>query len=237
MKRAAILLCCCLVAPTFGYGVGAAIAQSDTRIASLAWAPGARLPVVISPGNSVTLVFAPSEMIETVSVDDPGAVQVVPSSNGDSLLIHTLRALPPTGMAVETNRRSYRFSLIPATDTAVPYLVRMTYSSAPPQGLFMTPASSAEAPTVPPGIWKLSGTRAIQPSAISDDGVHTYIRWSRDQLIPAVFAVNDVGGEEMVDGYMRDDVFTIDRVNRSLVFRIDRARANAVRVADRGKKP
>lgn len=234
MKRVGVLLCLGVLAPALAWGTGA-IAQNDGRIASLAWVQGARLPVVISPGNSVTLVFAPSEKIDSVTVDDPGAVQVVPSSNGDSLVIHTLRALPPTGMAVETDRHSYRFSLVPAGDASVPYLVRMTYPG-PAQGLFMTPTSPVEAPTVPPGTWKLSGARALQPAAISDDGVHTYIHWSRDQLIPAVFAVNDVGGEEMVDGYMRGDVFTIDRVNRSLVFRIDRAHANALRVPPKGKK-
>lgn len=85
MKRAWLILGCILAASGI---VASAHAQglSDPRIASLAWAANARLPLAISPGNSVTVIFASSEKILTVTVDDPGAVQVTPSNNGDSLV-------------------------------------------------------------------------------------------------------------------------------------------------------
>jgi type IV secretion system protein VirB9 len=42
-----------------------------------------------------------------------------------------------------------------------------------------------------------------------------------------VFGIGFNGEEEVVDGYMRDGVFTIDRVYGELVFRIDKKRARA----------
>lgn len=82
--------------------------------------------------------------------------------------------------------------------------------------------------------YKLSGEKSLRPSRIGDNGVHTYIEWSEDQALPAVFAVNALGEEEMVDGYMRQDIFTIDRVHQRLVFRIGKKLAKAERVIDQG---
>ena len=64
-----------------------------------------------------------------------------------------------------------------------------------------------------------------------DDGVRVYMRWSPEQELPAVFSLNSRGQEEMVDGYMREGVFTIDRINTRLVFRIDKRVARAERKA------
>ena len=107
---------------------------------------------------------------------------------------------------------------------------------------FINQASANDEPSVGSGLtstaamtdYKLSGEKSLRPSRIGDDGVHTYIEWSEDQALPAVFAVNALGEEEMVDGYMRQDVFTIDRVHQRLVFRIGKKLAKAERVIRQG---
>ena len=78
--------------------------------------------------------------------------------------------------------------------------------------------------------YRVTGEKALRPESIRDDGVHTYLIWHPDQALPAVFAINASGDEEIVDGYMRDGVFTIDRVYAKLVFRIDRKTAKAERL-------
>jgi type IV secretion system protein VirB9 len=78
--------------------------------------------------------------------------------------------------------------------------------------------------------YRLSGDRALWPVEIGDDGIHTYIVWSEEQSLPAVFAINAIGREEMVDGYMRQGIFTIDRIYEKLVFRIDKKAAKAKRI-------
>ena len=80
------------------------------------------------------------------------------------------------------------------------------------------------------GRYRVSGAVELRPVRISDDGTHTYIVWAPDQALPAVFAVSPAGAEEMVDGYMRNDVFTIDRIQPQLVFRIDKKLARAKRI-------
>lgn len=78
--------------------------------------------------------------------------------------------------------------------------------------------------------YRLSGDRALRPVEIGDDGIHTYIVWSEEQSLPAVFGINAIGKEEMVDGYMRQGIFTIDRIYEQLVFRIDKKAAKAKRI-------
>lgn len=77
--------------------------------------------------------------------------------------------------------------------------------------------------------YRLSGERALHPTRIGDDGERTYLEWSDEQALPAVFAINAFGEEEMADGYMRDGIYTIDRVYERLVFRIGRNTAKAFR--------
>lgn len=222
--RLAALALLALASPALGQ------TGSDSRVASLTWSPGARLPIAILPGNSVMVVFSPLEKVQTISLDDPHAVQAIASSSGDSITLHTLRALPPTGMSVKTDQRSYEFVLQPAQSAPVPYMVRMSYQAALP---VQAPAGAAVS-----GIagYKVSGAPALRPMAMNDDGARMYIRWSQDQLIPAVFAVNDVGGEEMVDGYMRGDVFVIDRVHRRLIFRFDKAAMKVVKIEEKARR-
>ena len=90
-------------------------------------------------------------------------------------------------------------------------------------------------PPAPMVGYKLSGEKSLRPVQIGDDGVHMYLQWSADQALPAVFAINPQGGEEMVDGFMREGVFTIDRVYPELVFRIDKKAAKAVRIIPKRK--
>ena len=78
--------------------------------------------------------------------------------------------------------------------------------------------------------YRVSGEKSLQPWRINDDGVHMYLEWSDEQALPAVFALNAIGEEEIVDGYMRQGIFTIDRVHVRLVFRIGKKRARAERV-------
>ena len=83
--------------------------------------------------------------------------------------------------------------------------------------------------------YRMSGARDLRPVSVGEDGAKTYITWGADQAIPAVFAVDPAGKEEMVDGYVRSGTYTIDRVCNELVFRMDRQLARAKRIAVRGR--
>jgi type IV secretion system protein VirB9 len=72
--------------------------------------------------------------------------------------------------------------------------------------------------------------------AISDDGLRTYIEWRAQQAIPAVFAIDERGDHRLVDGHVRDGLYVIDAVHRTLVFRLDRQTARASRNRTRSRE-
>lgn len=95
------------------------------------------------------------------------------------------------------------------------------------------PASDAAIPDAPrsaPARYRLSGDKSVMPIGISDDGRKTTIAWSKAQALPVVFALGAHGQEEVVNGYMRQDRYVIDRVFDALVFRIDKDVARAQRI-------
>lgn len=111
----------------------------------------------------------------------------------------------------------------------------LTFGSACAQEVTaLDPVPAVSGVTIPPseGRYRLSGERALRPAQIADDGIHTYIIWTEQQALPAVFAISPTGTEEMVDGYMRQGVFTIDRIHQKLVFRIDKKAAKAERIGN-----
>jgi type IV secretion system protein VirB9 len=83
------------------------------------------------------------------------------------------------------------------------------------------------------GNYRLSGSAALRPSRIWDDGLRTYIVWRAEVELPAVFSIGSDGREMLVDGGIRGDLYVLDRVHTMLVFRIDRSVAKARRMAVR----
>lgn len=96
-------------------------------------------------------------------------------------------------------------------------------------------ATPGQRATAPAPQYRLSGEKALLPARIEDDGERTFLAWSAEQSLPAVFGIGANGEEEVVDGYMREDVFTIDRVYGELVFRVDRKIARAKRMIARAR--
>lgn len=210
-------------APLFAQVRPQAEPGADPRIQSVAYVPNQVILLEGAPGYQITMELSPDERVETVAVGDSSSWQVNANRRGDLLFIKALIGGVSTNMTVITNVRTYNFELSPVSSTQMAYSVRFNY---PPPA----PAEEELADAAAEGRYRLGGDRALRPSEISDDGVHTYIRWPRDRALPAVYAVTDSGQEMLVNGMMRaDDLFVIDSVTRKLVFRIDGEVATATR--------
>ena len=198
-------------------------ALSDPRVRTVAWQQDGLIPLTIEPGSSLTVILPASERITNVTVGDTSAFHVSVSGAGDSMFVKPLATFARTNMTVMTDARRYLFALDSSGGPGSPYVVQLSYPAAQ--------SARAQDPTfvLAEGAWKVTGARSLRPAVIRDDGVKTYIEWAPDQALPAVFAINASGGEEVVDGYMRDTVFVIDRVHSKLVFRIDSHTAVAKR--------
>ncbi len=200
-----------------------AIPGGDPRFQTVAYAPNQVVLLEGAPGYQVTLELSPDEKAETIAIGDSTAWQVTPNRRGDLLFIKAVSGAS-TNMTVMTNVRTYLFDLSAGSPNSMAYTVRFTYPPPPAAAEEDLADSAAE------GRYRLGGDKALRPSEISDDGVHTYIRWPRDRALPAVYAVTDNGQEMLVNGMMReDDLFVIDSISRKLVFRIDGNVATATR--------
>ncbi|HEV2817236.1 MAG TPA: TrbG/VirB9 family P-type conjugative transfer protein [Allosphingosinicella sp.] len=200
----------------------------ESRVQTVEWHADQVVPLQVAAGYQLMVEFAADERIESVAVGDSGAWQVTPNRSGDRVFVKPLQGNLSTNLTVVTSARTYTFELSPlyGPSADMPYVVRFTY-----------PAADATAEAEPAGAmagrYRLSGARALRPSRISDDGIHTYIEWPREAALPAVYALDERGRESLVNGMMRDDLFVIDAVVPRLVFRIDRDVARAERVAER----
>lgn len=199
----------------------------NPRLQTVDWVEGQEVILTALPATGLTVVLEPGEAIERVAVSNESAASVRISSERDSFLLMPRGDVSDLSLLVQTDRRSYPFRVQTEAGLMAAYLVRFTYG---PQTEPQKPPQAAGAPGE---IWayRVKGDRSVQPAAISDDGARTTIVFAPDQALPAVFAIGSTGEEEVVNGYMRDDRFVIDRVHTELVFRIDKARAVARRAA------
>lgn len=229
--RALLIMLLALSTPVVAQTSAAPGGVSDPRVQTLAYDAGQVVRLRVAVNYQLTLILSPDERVENVAVGDSEAWQVTLNQQGDALFLKPLRSNNTTNMTIITDARVYSFELSsafgPAADT--PFTVRFVYPGA---------TASVPGPEARPGIgrYRLSGARALRPEGIDDDGIKTYIEWRPQQVLPAVFAIDERGDETLLDGHMRDDQFVIDGVHRALIFRLEHqtARASRLRVrADR----
>jgi type IV secretion system protein VirB9 len=197
----------------------------DPRIQTVLYDPNQVIQLQVAVGYQLTLEFGADERIETVAVGDSAAWQVTPSKRGDHLFIKAGQGGAATNMTVITDARSYSFVLNPAYGLApdMAFTVRLRFQAP------ATAATVAADTAIGDGRYRLSGARALRPSAIDDDGVHTYIEWGSRQAMPAVFELDADDRETLVNGMMRDGTYVIDSVSNRLLFRLDARMAYATR--------
>jgi len=226
MRRARI----CLAALLLGLTPPAAaemlptIGAGDPHIQSVLYDETQVILLRVAAGYALTLAFSPDERIETVTLGNGDAWQVQSNRRADHLVVKAGAGAPETNMTVITDARSYNFKLAgSAPGPDLPYLVRFTY---PP------PTVEVGAVQLEQGRYRVRGSRALRPAAISDDGQSTTILWPTDITLPAVYQVDAAGNEALVNGLMREDAYVIEGVHPALIFKRGRAKATATRLSD-----
>lgn len=214
------------IASTASAQVVPVASREEPRVHVARYAEGQPVDLQTASGENMTIILAPGERIASINISNPGVYQAAISEARDSLTLHTSMELyqgaPAANgtMSIATDQRTYQFQLSSRRGVAAPYVLRFTYGAS-------DRASARPKPSNSSGQYKLSGNKVLRPLSVKSDGAKTYVQWSPDQPLPAVFALDRLGNEEMVDGYMREGVLTVDRVHDHLVFRIDDAKAEA----------
>lgn len=205
--------------------------MDDPRLQTIAYDPSRAVRLVAFPGANLTVMLLPGEQIDRAVLSEGGTFDVRVTASNDSLNIVSLRPDAAATLLVDTSQRRYEFKLETGEGLAAAFLVRVVQPRVPPMSA-LPAVPIDQAPLT--GEYQLSGERDLRPARIGDDGQRTYIEWGEYQSLPAVFGIGPTGEEEVVDGYMRDGRFTIDRVYAELVFRIDRKKAAARRLGGLG---
>lgn len=200
------------------------------RIQTADWRPGEALVLTALPQTALTVMLEPGETIQRATLGGSPAWEVAVSAEADSFQITPFAGAEPANLTVQTDRRAYNFLLETGDGIQAAYLVRLQFGGGTP----VPPLQSGQSPTDLTGLdwsYRLRGDPSVRPASIRDNGAKTVIEYAPGQALPAVFAIGPTGDEEVVDGYMRDGLFVIDRVHEELVFRIDKAKATARRGA------
>jgi type IV secretion system protein VirB9 len=196
----------------------------DSRLQLIVCKPNTPLRVIAFPDANITLVFDLSERVKRVIVSDSNVVHAAVSADAGAIILSPMGPDIAASLVVTTNIREYRFDLETGGSPAAAVLARIVSETTE------TEFSGRAEQNTRAWDYKLSGDKIVQPAKVSDDGTKTFIGWYPNQVLPAVFGIGPTGEEEIVAGYMRNDLFVIDRVYPRLVFRIDDARAVAKRL-------
>jgi type IV secretion system protein VirB9 len=201
----------------------------DPRLQTLVERPGETARLVAFPNASLTLIMRPGERVQRIVLSDSSAFRVAVTGDNDSVSVTPLRPGALARMQVETGTGNHQFQLETGRGLAAAYVVRLVGASAETSEAAPTAAAGRPDFSAMAGHYRVDGDRTLRPVQIADDGAKTYIEWGREQSIPAVLGIGPTGDEEVVAGFMRDDIFTIDRVYSELVFRIDKHKTVAMR--------
>lgn len=205
----------------------------DPRLQTVEYRNNQVVILEVAPGYQLSVEFAADERIESVGLGDSSAWMVAPTKRGDHLFIKAMQPGVSTNMTVVTDVRTYAFDLhpLPGPSPMMAYTVRFSYPAAPEAS-----AQAGEAAPATEVRYRVSGDRKLRPSAISDDGIKTYVEWPANVAMPAVYAIDDQGREALVNGVVQDKIFVIDGVAQQLLFRIDKRVARATRAVQGSRK-
>ena len=175
--------------------------------------------------HSTTITLGPGERFAAVVVGDTESFQVDPIPElGHVLTIKPHVAGAATNMTVVTDARTYNFHLREGRSSAQFFEVRFAYpgggsrAAAGDDGSKLPAASTARAANTD---YAAAGVADFRPTAVWDDGRHTYFRFAETARQPAIFKVDARGRERSVNWTQLGDVVRVRGVSRDWTLRID----------------
>jgi type IV secretion system protein VirB9 len=198
--------------------------QGDPRIQTVQYDPAQIIRLTVAPGFQTMVELASGENIQTIGVGDSAAWQVSAGKRGDILFIKNVSADAMTNMSVVTAARVYNFELTPSAgygDVSA-YHVKIVYPARMQEPTIVGIAPAYE--------YNLSGSKAIRPSRVYQEGMRTILEWPKEAALPGIFML-DNDEETLINGEMQDGRFVIPGTPNKLIFRLDSKTAYATRKA------
>lgn len=231
MKRAFLLSISLmtLIQPAFA-STSARNGKLDARIKTFEYSDNAVYRFKGHYGFSSVIEFSPIETIDSVSIGDSDAWQIVPSNKANILFIKPLLENADTNMTVLTSKRIYSFELsadkaLSHTSEELAFRVRFHYADekkaknevfASPQKYDPFQGKNSDDFNF---AYSYAGSNRLKPLRAFDDGTFTYMRFKDFASMPAVFAVAEDGRESLVNFTLRDDYMVISSIGAQFTLR------------------
>jgi type IV secretion system protein VirB9 len=202
----------------------------DGRVRIAAWREEEVFELRGRVGYQIDLEFQSGERFLGLAAGDLDALAFVAEEN--HLFLKPRAAPVHTNVTVLTNRREYQFdysvpadSASAAAETAI-FALRFSYPPERPPADATREAAQIEAalraaathPPVNADYW-YCGSAEIKPVAVTDDGVHTRLRFAARTELPVLFVRNDDGTESLLNFSLDAGDVIVHRVARAFSLR------------------
>jgi type IV secretion system protein VirB9 len=178
-----------------------------------------------------SIVFAEGETIETMSMGDSTAWQMVP--NGNRLFLKPIDQDATTNLTIITNMRVYYFELHAEeakniNQRGLMFAVRFLYPDEDGTPYESSTALNVAAPDLSDKSlynfeYTISGPSNIAPLRIFDDGKFTYFEFSNKAAeLPAIFYVTQNGAEGLINYRVLDDYLVVESIRERFSLRHDK---------------
>ena len=244
--RTVILAACALLCPLATHAeIDAPPGSIDSRVRSVAYVPGEVYRLHGFVGYQIDLEFEAGESFVGLSAGDIDALAFAGRAN--HLFLKPKAAKVVTNITVLTTRRTYQFAYTAAASAGsadlddLIYALRFTYVPTVPRASAAVAArrvavqldkARADRP-LNVDYW-YCGDPQLKPTAASDDGVETRLRFGAHAEMPVLFVRNDDGSDSLLNFSIdRGDVI-IQRVAHRLIVRRGRLHGCIVNAAFAG---
>lgn len=197
---AAVILSSSVHSPAQAAGISQPVV-SDSRVKTFVYNENEVYTILTQYGYQTNIEFGQAEEIQTISVGDRVAWQIIPA--GRRLFIQTLSDQAQTNLTVVTDRRAYQFDLKSTSHTKgnedrLVYVARFYY---PDEDWDQPEPVKAPEALVKPAAesqynfnYTYAGPDGFAPVKIFDDGAATYFQFPAGQS-PAISMVTPAGQE------------------------------------------
>lgn len=201
--------------------------QLDHRVRVVIYQPDQVYKYMGHYRYQTSIEFGEDEQIQTISMGDSTAWMLNPV--GNRLFLKPVEQDATTNMTLITNKHTYLFELHAREtddidDKDMMFIMRFIYPDEVQQQAVSKYLDAVPDVESEPGKYNLkytiSGTEAIAPLRIFDDGQFTYFEFrDKNADVPAFFMVDAEGNESLINYRTRGDYIVVERVARQFTLR------------------
>lgn len=215
--------------------------DADPRVRIVDYDPTDVVRITTFYGVSTHIQFGDSEEILDSAVGDVAAWSVIPRRN--HLFIKPKESKADTNVTIVTTKRTYQFALVvepismrnerawknpnliysltfryPEEEAAKRQAAEQAAKLQERKGDLQSALTGATTGGANKDYW-VAGSTEISPTAASDDGRFTYLTFSNNRDMPAIYAVDESGAEALINTNVVGNRIVVQRVVRKLILR------------------